>query len=80
MLFRPSESSKKIVDFYRRYEPNTMKASGEKIYICRKGLFTNYPWPIGDIGDVLDVPTTHTLGQTYSSDVWLKFSNTTDER
>ena len=68
------------VDFNRRYEPNTMKASGEKIYICRKGLFTNYPWPIGDIGDVLDVPTTHTLGQTYSSDVWLKFSNTTDER
>ncbi|NLC88423.1 MAG: hypothetical protein GX682_06670, partial [Clostridiaceae bacterium] len=46
---------------------------GEKIKITRKGFLTNYPWKIGNVGDTLDIPFTHTNSQIFKGDIWLEF-------
>ena len=47
-----------------------------KVVIKKKGLFTNYPWTIGDVGKVLTIPAAHTLGQVVSGGTsYLEFSN-----
>ena len=45
------------------------------IKILKKGLLTNYPWSIGDIGTTLNVPMSHTSSQFASGDVWMSYSN-----
>lgn len=47
-----------------------------KVKISRKGLFTNYPWEIGEVGDVLSVPACHT-SQSAQGDIWLRFTDDT---
>ncbi len=32
---------------------------GSQIKVTKKGLLTNYPWKIGDVGTVLNVPMSH---------------------
>ena len=44
-----------------------------KVQIVKKGLFTTYPWEIGEIGTVLTIPAAHTLTQYAKGDIWLKF-------
>ena len=44
------------------------------IKITKKGLFTTYPWNIGEIGTVLTVPACHNSQQTTCSDIWLRFT------
>ena len=57
---------------------NTIPVYGDsKVVIMKKGLFTNYPWNIGDVGSVLNVPMTHTYGEFTPSDVWLQFQGNT---
>ncbi|KAH0795274.1 DUF5057 domain-containing protein [Histomonas meleagridis] len=41
------------------------------VTIVRKGLLTNYPYQIGDIGTVLTIPTTHTYSHATTGDVWM---------
>ncbi|KAH0795270.1 DUF5057 domain-containing protein [Histomonas meleagridis] len=43
----------------------------QTITIVRKGLLTNYPYQIGDIGTVLTIPTTHTNSHATTGDVWM---------
>lgn len=44
------------------------------IKITKTGLFTNYPWMIGDLGQTLVVPACHSNGQTpVKATTWLKF-------
>jgi hypothetical protein len=32
---------------------------GTQIEVAKKGLLTNYPWKIGDVGMALNVPMSH---------------------
>jgi len=48
-----------------------------EVQIAKKGLFTNYPNYIGEVGTILTIPYSHTVGQVvvdgYEDNVWLKF-------
>jgi prepilin-type N-terminal cleavage/methylation domain-containing protein len=44
-----------------------------KVKISRKGIFTEYPWRIGDVGTNLTIPTSHVYGQVAHGDVWITF-------
>ena len=48
-----------------------------KVEIEKKGLLDDYPWTIGEIGDPLSVPLSHTLWQAADADgdIWLKYIN-----
>ena len=50
--------------------------SGSIVTITKKGLLTNYPWEIGDIGTNLTIPYTHTVTQTANGDIWMQFGST----
>ena len=52
---------------------NTMTTS---VVIQKKGLFTTYPWNIGEIGTILNIPTTHMNGQYANGDIWLTLNRT----
>lgn len=47
-----------------------------KVKIVRKGVFTEYPWAIGDVGTQLTIPTSHVYGQIAHGDVWITFDTT----
>lgn len=49
-----------------------------KIVITKKGLLTNYPWQIGDIGTELVTPYTHDVYQIANGDIWVKFKDPQD--
>ncbi|KAH0786740.1 TPR-repeat-containing protein [Histomonas meleagridis] len=44
------------------------------VSIQRKGLLTNYPYEIGDIGTTLTIPQAHTTDNACTGDVWLSFN------
>ena len=48
--------------------------SSNKVVIQKKGVFTEYPYEIGDIGTELTIPTSHVYGQVANGDVWITFS------
>lgn len=45
------------------------------IYLYKQGVFTSYPWYIGEVGTHLTIPTAHTLDQIANGDIWIKFNN-----
>lgn len=47
----------------------------DEILIKKKGLLTNYPWQIGEIGSTLRIPYAHTTAQIALGDVWMQFTN-----
>ncbi len=57
--------------------PDT-SVQGTKITIKKKGIFTQHPYDIGDVGDDLTIPNTHVYGQIAKGEVWLTFSGQTD--
>ncbi len=47
-----------------------------QVHIVKKGLFTTYPWNIGEVGTVLNIPTAHTTDNAAKNEnVWLEFHN-----
>lgn len=46
-----------------------------KVKIVKKGVFTEYPWKIGDVGDQLTIPNSHVYGQVAKGDVWITFDS-----
>lgn len=63
-----------IHNLYGNPSPNNNVSNNVKI--INKGLFTNYPWYIGEIGTVLTIPTTHNVGQRIDKATkWLEFCN-----
>ncbi len=48
------------------------------VRITKKGLLTNYPWHIGDLGTDLVVPYTHDVYQIANGDIWMKFVDPKD--
>ena len=43
-----------------------------QIKVLKKGLLTNYPWQIGDVGTVLNVPLSHS-NQMAFGDIWMTY-------
>lgn len=52
------------------YDGSTLRSN---ICITKKGLLTNYPWVVGDVGTNLSVPITHSLNQLAYGDIWMRF-------
>lgn len=46
-----------------------------KVVITKKGLLTQYPWQIGEVGTVLTIPYTHTGWLIQKGDRWMSFQN-----
>ncbi|WP_431818854.1 hypothetical protein [Bacillus pumilus] len=47
----------------------------EMITIRKKGLLTSYPWDIGEVGNNLKTPYSHTNSQVALGDVWMSYKN-----
>lgn len=45
----------------------------DQVLIQRRGFLMNYPFVLGDIGDILNIPESHSLLQFARGDVWIKF-------
>ena len=45
----------------------------DQVTIKKKGLLTNYPWPIGDVGTILNTPMSHSYGQFAMGDIWMTY-------
>jgi len=43
-----------------------------QINVAKKGLLTNYPWQIGDVGTILNVPMSHS-NQLALGDIWMTY-------
>lgn len=52
--------------------PKYTVLGGTQIKVAKKGLLTNYPWKIGDVGSVLNVPMSHS-NQLALGDVWMTY-------
>ena len=52
--------------------------SSTKVKIVRKGVFTEYPYKIGDINTILTIPSSHVYGQVAKGDIWITFENIND--
>lgn len=50
---------------------------GNRVKINRKGLLTNYPWNIGDVGTTLSVPISHSTSNFALGDIWMTYSGNT---
>ncbi|MFC3803962.1 DUF5057 domain-containing protein [Cohnella sp. GCM10012308] len=48
----------------------------QQVLIQRRGFPMNYPFALGDLGDVLNIPESHSYFQFARGDVWFKFINT----
>lgn len=48
-----------------------------QVVVTKKGLLTNDPWSLGDVGRVLDVPVSHTCFQFAYGDTWFAYRNNT---
>lgn len=44
-----------------------------KVVLQKKGLLTNYPWNIGEIGSEFNIPSTHSTSNFAYGDIWLTF-------
>lgn len=45
----------------------------DDIAIRKRGLLTEYPWNIGDVGTQLKIPYTHSTNQIALGDIWMDF-------
>ena len=54
--------------------PHYTVLGSAQIKVSRKGLLTNYPWRIGDVGTVLNVPMSHS-NQLAFGDVWMTYQS-----
>lgn len=61
-------------DIYNGLNANQNSNLSNKIKITKKGLFTTYPWYIGEVGTVLTIPKAHNRGQRINTaKKWLEF-------
>lgn len=54
---------------------NYQSWGSDEVTITKKGLLTEWPWNIGDVGTVLNIPYAHTGWIISHGDRWLKFTN-----
>ncbi|HFJ9376762.1 TPA: LamG-like jellyroll fold domain-containing protein [Bacillus paranthracis] len=61
---------------YMHILPNSevpIQIGNSKIKINKKGLFTNYPWKLGDVGTILNIPFSHTTDEFGYGDTWYSY-------
>lgn len=63
----------KLAPISSGWEPYS--SNGSQVTIAKKGLLTNYPYQIGDVGTILNIPYAHSVGQQALGDVWMTFNN-----
>ena len=56
---------------------NTLRCT--KFKIIKKGIFTRYPYDIGEEGTILTIPQTHVSGQNANGEVWLTIDGFSDK-
>ena len=54
---------------------NSSQSRTTQAEICKKGIITNYPHQIGDVGKVFNIPLTHTFSQRAHGTVWMKLKD-----
>ena len=52
--------------------------SSDLIKINKKGIMTSYPWNLGEVGDILNIPYAHNNGDMVDGDVWFKYAENTN--
>ena len=63
-------------DLYNGLSANQNSNLSNRVKITKKGLFTTYPWYIGEVGTVLTIPQAHNVGQRINTaKKWLEFCN-----
>ena len=69
-----SRLAEKYAHLYALGGLNQYPAYGyDQVTIKKKGLLTNYPWPIGDVGTILNTPMSHSYGQFAMGDIWMTY-------
>ena len=69
----------KLQDYVKIEATNDLAWRGSNIVrIQRTGIFTQYPYRIGNVGATLTIPTSHVYGQVAHGDVWLTFNGISD--
>lgn len=48
-----------------------------QLKLTKKGLLSNYPWDLGEVGTVFHVPLTHSTSNYAYGDIWFRFHNKT---
>lgn len=56
-------------DYISTYGNTTVK-------VARKGLLTNYPYTLGDVGTVMTVPESHSYHEFASGNIWFSYNGT----
>lgn len=71
------ELARKYLDMDVRYEqPELIPTLGSgQVLIQRRGFPMNNPFAMGNVGDILDTPQSHSYFQFARGDVWFKFTN-----
>ena len=57
------------------YSPEYSYIYSNSVQITRKGLLTNFPWEIGDVGTNLRIPKSHTTYHASFGTVWMQFND-----
>ena len=69
----------KLQDYVKNEATNDLAWRESNIVrIQRTGIFTQYPYRIGNVGATLTIPTSHVYGQVAHGDVWLTFDGISD--
>jgi len=50
--------------------------ASDKVKINKKGFLTQFPWNLGPVGTVLNIPFAHTMANVAKGNVWMEFVNT----
>ena len=53
--------------------PGVSWSASNKVKIVKKGVFTEFPHKIGDVGTILTIPSSHVYGQVANGEVWITF-------
>ena len=51
--------------------------ASDKVKITKKGFLTQFPWNLGTVGTVLNIPPTHTASNAAKGNVWMEFTEGT---
>ena len=63
-----------VDSYYNGGNPTYNMWTSNIVQITRKGLLTNFPWEIGDVGTELTIPTSHTTYHASFGTVWMQFN------
>ena len=53
--------------------PTVWHYGSTKVKITKKGFLTQYPWNLGPIGTVLNIPFSHTTSNAAKGNVWMEY-------